>query len=106
MGGGKFRWWGRSSLPKVCDPPIDPHPNSLGLLTVPQGREDTYHPIRYNPGTEIIEGEGYLMNTQNVSGHLGSERISPNWGSSEMHLKSSMMFVVLKWISRLRNLTQ
>jgi len=49
---------------------------------------------------------GISPTPRRTSGHLGSERSCWNRGSSKMFLKSSTIFVVLKWIFSFPNLLQ
>ena len=56
------------------------------------------------PGPSRVSGISPTNKRESV--HLGSECICWNRGSFEMFMRSSIMFVVLKWIPSCRNLTQ
>ena len=52
------------------------------------------------PTSDSLRVSGIFSACKYWSGHLGSEGKSWNRGSAEMFLRSSTMFVVLKWIHR------
>jgi len=98
--------WERSHLLKLLDSLREPIPNSLEPFTPFQGREGIDHSLCHGFRTGLIEVEWHSMNIQTCKRAPWERARLLDRGSSKMFLKSSTMFVALKWISSFSNLTQ
>lgn len=56
--------------------------------------------------SDILRVSSMSSTSKHETLHFGSERNSRNWGSTRIFLKSSTIFVVLKWIDKCPNLRQ